>query len=234
MLALGARLVERGHTVTFETWSRWREYVEAAGMDFVAAPAYPVFPTRERPLKPYQPVVQATAETRPAIAERAVDVVVHDILTLAPALAAELEDVPAATLIPHVYPAPGPGFPPYAFGARLPRSALGSALWRSLDRPVAAGLRRGRRELNETRERLGLLPLQRAFGGISDRLCIVATFPQLEYPREWPEHTHVVGPISWEPPHEEVRPPPGPEPLVLIAPSTAQDPEHRLLRAAVS
>ncbi len=50
------------------------------------------------------------------------DVVVHDILTLAPALAAELESVPVATLIPHVYPVMEPGFPPYAFGARLPRT----------------------------------------------------------------------------------------------------------------
>ena len=67
MLALGARLVERGHSVTFETWSRWRDHVEEAGMTFVAAPEYPVFPTRERPLKPYQAVVPATAETREAL-----------------------------------------------------------------------------------------------------------------------------------------------------------------------
>ena len=64
MLALGSRLVARGHEVTFETWARWREHVEAAGMRFVAAPEYPVFPTRERPLKPYEAVVLATAQTR--------------------------------------------------------------------------------------------------------------------------------------------------------------------------
>ena len=64
MLALGACLARRGHEVTFETWSRWREHVEARGMRFVAAPEYPVFPTRERPLKPYEAVVLATAETR--------------------------------------------------------------------------------------------------------------------------------------------------------------------------
>ena len=53
MLALGARLAARGHEVSFETWKRWREHVEAAGMRFVAAPEYPVFPTRERPLRPW-------------------------------------------------------------------------------------------------------------------------------------------------------------------------------------
>ena len=67
MLALGvAAAPRRGHEVTFETWARWREHVEAAGMRFVAAPEYPVFPTRERPLKPYEAVVLATAETRAA------------------------------------------------------------------------------------------------------------------------------------------------------------------------
>ena len=29
MLALGAALVGRGHEVSFETWRRWREHVEA-------------------------------------------------------------------------------------------------------------------------------------------------------------------------------------------------------------
>ena len=43
----------------------------------------------------------------------------------------------------------------------------------------------------------------------------------------------MVGPLFWEPPYEDVEPPPGDDPLVLVAPSTAQDPEHRLLRAAV-
>ena len=82
--------------------------------------------------------------------------------------------------------------------------------------------------------RLGLPPLERVHGGISERLCLVGTFPQLEYPRDWPDWTHVVGPLLWEPPYEDVEPPPGDEPLVLVAPSTAQDRSHRLLRAALA
>ena len=81
MLALGAELAARGHEVTYETWSRWREHVERSGMSFVAAPEYPVFPTRDRPLSPYEAIVLATAQTRPAM-RRAPDMVVHDILTL--------------------------------------------------------------------------------------------------------------------------------------------------------
>ncbi len=233
MLALGAELVARGHDVTYETWSRWRPFVEAEGMRFLASPEYPVWPTRERPLAPHEAIVLAAAHTRPEMAAAAPDVVVHDILTLAPALAAELEAIPVATLIPHVYPVGHPGFPPYALGARLPRTRTGAVLWRGFDRPVAHGLRRGRQELNDTRQQLGLDPVPYLHGGLSRELCLVGTFPQLEYPRPWPEHVHVVGPLMWEPPFESIEPPPGPEPLVLVAPSTAQDPEHRLLRAAL-
>jgi UDP:flavonoid glycosyltransferase YjiC (YdhE family) len=234
MLALGSRLAARGHTVMLETWSRWRDDVEAAGIEFVAAPEYQVFPTRERPLKPYATVVGATAQTRPAVARFAPDVVVHDILTLAPAMAAELEGIPAATLIPHLHPSSAPSAPPYALGARLPRTAAGRRLWRKMERPVQLGLRLGRAELNEARGRLGLPALTRLYGGISSRLCIVGTFPQLEYPRAWPNEVHITGPLVWEPALHDVEPPAGDQPLVLVAPSTAQDPEHRLLRAALA
>jgi UDP:flavonoid glycosyltransferase YjiC (YdhE family) len=80
-------------------------------------------------------------------------------------------------------------------------------------------------------------------GGISRQLALVATFPQLEYPRTWPEHVHVVGPLMWEPPADDVQLPNGSSsasgaagreyPLVLIAPSTAQDAKHTMLRAAL-
>ncbi|MFZ0090829.1 MAG: nucleotide disphospho-sugar-binding domain-containing protein, partial [Solirubrobacteraceae bacterium] len=234
MLALGTELARRGHDVTYETWSRWRAAVQDGGMRFQAAPEYPVFPTGERPLSPYEAVVRATADTRPRLAAAAPDVVVHDILTLAPALAGELESVPVATLIPHVYPVGQPRFPPYALGARMPRTLLGQTLWRALDRPVRGGLDRGRAELNDARRRLGLPGVGAFHGGLSPRLTMVGTFPALEYPRRWPAHVHVVGPLMWEPPSEPVEPPPGRDPLVLVAPSTAQDPDHRLLRAAVA
>jgi MGT family glycosyltransferase len=232
-IALGRALAARGHDVTLQTWVRWREHVEREGMRFAAAPEYQVFPTMERPLKPYEAVVRAARDTLPQLEEARPDVVVADILTLAPALGGELLGVPVATLIPHVDPRPGPGFPPYSMGARLPRTRGGRALWDGLAPLVERGLELGRRELNETRARLGLPELDRVHGGISDRLALVATFPQLEYPRTWPPCTHVVGPLLWEQPFEDVELPPGDAPLVLVAPSTVQDPDHRLLHAAV-
>src|SRR5262249_37096850 len=54
-------------------------------------------------------------------------------------------------------------------------------------------------------------------------------------PRVAPEPaTHVVGPLLWEPPTDDVALPAGDDSLVLIAPSTSQDPDHRLLRASLA
>jgi UDP:flavonoid glycosyltransferase YjiC (YdhE family) len=234
MIALGRALVARGHDVVLQTWRHWKEHVEAEGMRFAAAPEYHVFPTLERPLRPYQAVVRAVHDTRPLVAETRPHAVVADILTLAPALAGELEGVPVGTLIPHLEPRGGPGFPPYSLGARLPRTRAGRRMWAATDRVVAIGLERGREELNETRRRLALPPLAHVHGGISRDLCLVATFPQLEYPRAWPAATHVVGPLLWEPPSADVELPDGDGPLVLVAPSTSQDRRQRLLRAALA
>jgi UDP:flavonoid glycosyltransferase YjiC (YdhE family) len=233
MIALGRALRTRGHSVVMETAARWREDCLAEGFEFTPAPEYPTFPTREHPLKPYEAVVKAVGETMPAVEEAAPDVVVHDILTLAPALSGEVLGIPVATLVPHVDPRTAPGAPPYSVGARLPKTPVGVAAWKSIGTLTERGLRQGREELNETRRRVGLGGLDRFHGGISDRLAIVASFPQLEYPGTSHAGTHIVGPLMWEPAFPEVPLPPGDDPLVLIAPSTAQDPEQRLLESAL-
>jgi UDP:flavonoid glycosyltransferase YjiC (YdhE family) len=233
-IALATQLARRGHDVAVESWTHWREHVEAAGARFYAAPEYQVFPTRERPLKPYKAVVRAVDASRPSIRDFTPDAVVNDVLTLAPALAAELEGVPLATLVPHFYPPNSPGAPPYGLGAMAPRTPLGRMMWRTLAGIVERGVERGRRELNETRRRVGLPALERLYGGISERLCIVGTFPQLEYPRRWPGGVHVTGPLVWQPPGGEHEWPPGDGPRVLIAPSTAQDQGQTLLQAALA
>ena len=233
MLALGTRLAERGHLVCLQTWVKWQADVEAAGMTFAAAPEYQVFPTLGRPMKPYEAATAAARDTEPLVRDFRPDVCVADILTLAPAWAAELWDVPVATLVPHVCPLPSPGFPPYSLGARLPRTAAGARLWRLTDGLVRRGLETGRDDYNTARGRLGLPPRPELHTGLSRSLTLIGTLPHLEYPRAWPAWTRVVGPLLWEPPGELVDPPPGEGPVVLVAPSTAHDAEHTLLRAAL-
>ena len=233
-IALGRALVSRGHEVHLQTWAKWREDVEREGMRFAPAPEYDVFPTRGRALKPFEAAVRAARETRELVREVRPDAVVADILTVAAGLAAELEGRRWVTLIPHVLPTQEPGFPPYSTGARLPTTRAGRRLWPLFDPLVEIGLRRGRDELNGARARLGLPPLAHLHGGISRQFAIVATFPQLEYPRRrWDPAVRITGPLLWERPCEPVEPPPGDDPLVLVAPSTSQDPEQGMLRAAL-
>jgi UDP:flavonoid glycosyltransferase YjiC (YdhE family) len=220
--------------VTLETWEKWRPDAEREGIRFAAAPEYQVFPTEGQALKPYVAAVRASAVTRELIRSVDPDVVVADILTVAAALAAELEDRPWATLVPHVLPMGEPGFPVYAVGAVYPRTSVGARLWRASRPLLMRGEQQGRAELNETRARVGLPPLSYVHGGISRRLALVATLPQLEYPRrDPPPWLRVTGPLLWEQPFGEVEEPPGDDPLILVAPSTSQDPQHRLLRAAL-
>ena len=233
-IALARELGRRGHEVLVETWERWREAVEGEGLAFTGAQEYTVYP----PPGPDTPDGQTAAAAAKALTrlmdEFEPDLVVSDILTLAPTLAAEVAGVPHATLIPHVYPVQEPGMPLYSLGMTPPRTALGRLAWRATGPLLAMGLRRGRDELNETRARLGLPPIERFHGGISELLAIVGTFPQLEYPREWPARVCVTGPLFFELPGEEIELPEGAGPLVLIAPSTSQDPECELLRMALA
>ena len=140
-----------------------------------------------RPLKPYAAAVRAAGETRPLVRAFAPDVVVSDILTPAPALAAELEGVPVATLVPHVYPAR------CRRACRRTRSGrgcrgrrVGRALWRGFDPLVGARARaraaRAQRVPRAARARAAAVRAHRRVAP----LALVATFPQLEYPRDWP------------------------------------------------
>ena len=130
-IALARELHRRGNEVLIETWEEWEEAVRAEGLNFTAAQEYMVFP----PPGPDTPQGQTVAHAAQALAELIEgfepDLVVSDILTLAPTLAAEVAGVPHATLIPHVYPVQAPGQPIYSLG-----------FWPAPDRVRAAGVER--------------------------------------------------------------------------------------------
>ncbi len=232
-IALGRALAGRGHEVVVETWEERRQAVEGAGLGFAAAEEYRMFPPPEPDSADGQHAAEAARALLPLLEELRPHVVVSDILTLAPALAAERAGIPLATLIPHIYPIVEPGLPFFAIGMRPPRTPLGRAIWKTGQRALDVGLEHGRRDLNLQRERLGLAPVERFHGGISPELALVATYPQLEYPRRWPAGVEVTGPMSFEVPHPEIELPPGEAPLVLVAPSTAHDSENHLVRTAL-
>ncbi len=232
-IGLARALRARGHQVVLETWERWREAIEGADLEFTAAEEYETFPPPTPGSHEGPSAAEAAQALLPYMREQRFDVVVSDILTLAPALAAERAGLRWATLVPHVYPVHEDGMPFFAIGALPPRTAVGRRLWRAALPMLVDGLRRGREELNQSRAELGLAPVERFHGGISEELSLVATFPQLEYPRRWPAAVQVTGPMGFELPYPDVELPEGDAPLVLIAPSTAQDPECRMLRVGL-
>jgi UDP:flavonoid glycosyltransferase YjiC (YdhE family) len=228
-ISLGRAMSSRGHEVLVETWPQWREAVEGAGLAFAGADQYQVFP----PLRSRPGAGRAAVALMPLLEEFEPDVVVNDILTVAPALAAEKYGSRWATLVPHIYPVQDRGKPFFAIGALPPRTGFGRRVWQMTDRLLERGLVRGREDLNCQRQILGLPGTDRFHGGISPELAMIATYPQLEYPRDWPENVHVTGPMPFEIPHPEIELPPGADPLILVAPSTSQDPDNRLVRSAL-
>ena len=232
-ISLARALAGRGHEVLVESWERWRGPVEELGLGFAAAEQYTVFPPPAEG-SGYASAAEAARTLVPFMKEWQPDVVVSDILTLAPALAAEAIGTRWATLIPHPYPDMPSGMPFFASGARAPRTGAGRALWKASMPLLRIGLRQGRAELNSQRAAMGLAPLERFHGGISAGLALVATFPQLEYQRPWPRNVHLTGPMDFEVSHPDVELPSGRAPLVLVAPSTAKDLEARLVRTALA
>ncbi len=234
-IALGKALAARGHEVVIETWEERRGAVEGEGLGFAAAEEYRMFPPPDPDSEEGQHAAEAARALAPLLEDFRPHAVVSDILTLAPTLAAERAGIPLATLIPHIYPVVEPGLPFFAIGLRPPRTRLGRAMWRyGHGRALTVGLEQGRRDLNIQRQRLDLPPIERFHGGISPDLALVATYPQLEYPRHWPAGVEITGPMTFELPHPEIELPPGDDPLVLVAPSTAHDSDNHLVRTALA
>jgi MGT family glycosyltransferase len=233
-IALGRALAERGHEVVLESWEERRQAVEDAGLGFTPAEEYRTFPPPDPDSEEGTNAAEAARALLPLLEEMRPHAVVSDILTLAPALAAEKAGVPLATLIPHIYPVVESGLPFFSIGLQPPRTAVGRRAWRAGTRALNIGLEHGRRDLNRQRLRLGLPATERFHGGISPDLALVATFPQLEYPRRWPDSVAVTGPMTFEMPHPEIELPAGEDPLVLVAPSTAHDSANHLVRTSLA
>lgn len=229
-ISLSRALKAAGHEVILETWPQWEDAVTGAGIGFRSADRYQVFPP---PADGDPGAGRAALALMPLLEEFRPDVVVNDILTVAPALAAEAFGARWATLVPHIYPVTESGMPLFSIGAQPPRTAVGREFWRRMDRLVERGLERGRNDLNAQRALAGLPPTDRQHGGTSPDLALVATYPQLEYPRKWPAGVHVTGPMHFELAHPAIELPPGEDPLILVAPSTSQDPHNRLVRSAL-
>ncbi|MBI5309798.1 MAG: glycosyltransferase [Actinobacteria bacterium] len=233
LIAIGRELVARGHEVGLHTWFRWQEHIEAAGMRFFKAPVFEHPPDQPAP-NVHEAAALAARQLSGVIQDFRPDVVVSDVLTLSGTLASELNNVPLVSFVPHFWHATGDDTVPFGSGWAPAHNPIARAFFKRLGRLERRALEFGRDEMNETRRHVGLPAIDRVHGGLSQDLVLVGTLPQLEPPRDWPPHVKVIGPVMWEPPSRPTELPPGDDPLVVIAPSTAQDLQHRMLGASVS
>lgn len=217
VLALGAELLRRGHTVRVGTGPDYQAEVDRAGMEFFVLP---FLAPQAEDVDIAHRLWNRAGQMAPPLAEmlRAwePDLVVADTLTRAGGFAAELLGIAWVELIPHYLPDLDPALPPVGLG-RLPSTRL----WRRIDdasirRRQETSLAQGRAHRDRVRASIGLTEP----GGPVVRL--VCNLPSLEHPRaRWPGDVHLVGPLSWEPPLAPFDLPDGTEPLVVVTDSTA-------------
>jgi UDP:flavonoid glycosyltransferase YjiC (YdhE family) len=230
MASVARALVRAGHDVVFATGGAHAGDAARAGATFVELPQSRGSPRNA--LEPYADAEDMARIMSPVVAAVAPDVACIDLITLGPALACEMNGVPHATLSIHPLHTPSRDLPPFGW-AYPPGRGLARVRDDWLRRSNLKTLGRALADLNDARARLGLPRAGRIDAQLSAHLILVATLPCLELPRsDWPAQAHVVGPCLWDAPGETPQLPPGDEPLVLIAATTAHD-QGAMVRASI-
>ncbi|GAB09317.1 putative glycosyltransferase [Gordonia araii NBRC 100433] len=215
--ALAERLAAAGHEATVFTGTRWSgaaltggEVAELPGLaaadDDDDADAGAKLSTR---------AARMALLLAPRLCGR-FDVVVSDIITRAGAWGAELAGLPWAELSPHPLYDQSRGLPPIGMGLAAGRGGVGRLRDRALRAMSARAIASGARQREQARASIGLTVAERPVARL------VATLPALEVRRpDWPADAHLVGPLLWEPTRELFDVGQTPDPLVVVAPSTA-------------
>ncbi|EEN88040.1 UDP:flavonoid glycosyltransferase YjiC (YdhE family) [Rhodococcus sp. OAS809] len=219
-IALSLALIQAGDEPILYTGTRWVEAARAAGVE-----AEPLKGLAPRPgdddldagARIHSRAAYISTELLPDLKSVSPDLVVSDILTAGGGLAAERLGIPWVELSPHPLYSPSRGLPPIGSGL-APGVGIRGRLRDTLMRAATGrSIKQGLAQRSQARVGVGLPALD---PGPQARL--IATLPALEVPRpDWPERAHVVGPLLWEPTEVILDPPPGDEPLVMVAPSTA-------------
>ena len=216
-VALCLRFAAAGDEPVLLTSDGWRDAALAAGVE--APPQDWLVLRAEADIGHwlYERAAELAQQLVPTFEALRPDLVVSDVLANCGGMAAELVGVPWVELSPHPLYLPSRGLPPIGSGLARGVGVRGRLRDAVLRRFTARSLRQGQRQHAAARAGIGL-PARDP--GPAARL--IATLPALEVPRpDWPREAHVVGPLLWDPQPVGLTPPPGTEPLVVIAPSTA-------------
>lgn len=227
-IALCLRLLAAGDEPVLFTGPRWFDAARAAGIGarrLKGLAPRAIDDDTDAGQRIHERAAHISTEILPELSAMLPELVVSDVLTAGGGMAAERLGVPWVELSPHPLYLPSKGLPPIGSGLAPgdgPYGRLRDGVLRAL---TARDIRRGARQREQARQSVGLPPVD---PGPAARL--VATLPALEVPRpDWPREAHVVGPLFWEPTDRILEPPPGDEPLIMVAPSTAHTGVHGMV-----
>jgi UDP:flavonoid glycosyltransferase YjiC (YdhE family) len=217
-IALCQRFGEAGDEPTLFTGEEWTDAARAAGVDARELDGLAAIDDDvDAGARIHGRAAHMAVLNVPALRELAPDLVVSDVITAAGGMAAELLGIPWIELNPHPLYLPSKGLPPIGSGLAPGtgvRGRLRDATMRAL---TARSWRAGLRQRAAVRVEIGL-PARDP----GPRRRLIATLPALEVPRpDWPAEAVVVGPLHFEPTDRVLEIPPGPGPVVVVAPSTA-------------
>ena len=219
-IALCLRFLAHGDSPTLLTGRQWLTTAAEAGV--AAVELRGLDPTdadddADAGAKIHRRGARMAVLNAPLLVELGPDLVVSDVITTAGGLGAELLGLPWVELNPHPLYRPSKGLPPVGSGLAPGVGVRGRVRDVVLRALSARSWREGQRQRAAVRAEIGLPerdpgPLRR----------LIATLPALEVPRpDWPAEAVVVGPLHFEPTTSTLDVPPGPGPLVVVAPSTA-------------
>lgn len=217
-IALCQRFRAAGDSPTLLTGAEWLDVARATGVDAIELDG--LVATDEdldAGARIHRRAARMAVLITPTLRGLAPDLIVSDVITSGGGLAAELLGIPWVELCPHPLYLPSKGLPPIGSGL-APGTGLRGKLRDSVMRALTArSVREGLRQRATVRAEIGLPardpgPVRR----------LIATLPALEVPRpDWPDEAVVVGPLHFEPTDRVLQIPPGPGPVVVVAPSTA-------------
>ncbi|MFC4126691.1 glycosyltransferase [Nocardia rhizosphaerae] len=219
-IALCLRLLDAGDDPVLFTGPRWHDAARAAGIGVRKLKGLAPRPgddDADAGARIHERAAHIATENLPELSAMLPDLIVADVLTAGGGMAAERLRLPWVELSPHPLYLPSKALPPIGSGLAPGEGVRGRVRDGVLRTMTARAVKTGHRQRGAARESVGL---PAADPGPAARL--IATLPALEVERpDWPAEAHVVGPLLWEPTDEILPLPPGTEPLVLVAPSTA-------------
>lgn len=217
-IALCQRFLAAGDSPTLLTGAEWLDVARANGVDAIELDG--LVATDEdldAGARIHRRAARMAVLITPTLRGLTPDLIVSDVITSGGGLAAELLGIPWVELCPHPLYLPSKGLPPIGSGL-APGTGLRGKLRDTVMRALTArSVREGLRQRATVRAEIGLPardpgPVRR----------LIATLPALEVPRpDWPAEAVVVGPLHFEPTDRVLQIPPGPGPVVVVAPSTA-------------